>query len=80
MVYKVIGGRKMEESEVAQLLADGKIGPLDGFRSAKTGKPYSAVLRYNPEEKRLSRLRRQRDATGRSRSTLPGWSQSAPPG
>ena len=65
MVYKVIGGRKMEESEVAQLLADGKIGPLDGFRSAKTGKPYSAVLRYNPEEKKIEFVfDGQRDATG----------------
>ena len=65
MVYKVIGGRKMEESEVRELLAKGQIGPLDGFRSAKTGKPYSAVLRYNPEEKKIEFVfDGQRDANG----------------
>ncbi len=65
MVYKVIGGRKMQEEEVRDLLAKGQIGPLDGFRSAKTGKPYSAVLRYNPEEKKIEFVfDGQRDANG----------------
>ena len=36
MIYKVIGGRKMEESEVRELVETGKVGPLDGFISAKT--------------------------------------------
>jgi len=65
MVYKVIGGRKMQESEVAELIAKGQIGPLDGFRSAKSGKAYNAVLRYNPEEKKIEFVfDGQRDATG----------------
>jgi len=65
MVYKVIGGRKMQESEVAELIAKGQIGPLDGFRSAKSGKAYSAVLRYNPEEKKIEFVfDGQRDASG----------------
>ena len=65
MVYKVIGGRKMEEAEVRELIAKGQLGPLDGFRSAKTGKPYSAVLRYNPTEKKIEFVfDGQRDATG----------------
>jgi DNA topoisomerase-3 len=54
MVYKVIGGRRMEEAEIRELLSKGQIGPLDGFRSARTGKPYSAVLRYNPEEAKVA--------------------------
>ena len=33
MIYKVIGNRKMAESEVKDLLVNGQIGPLDGFRS-----------------------------------------------
>ena len=37
MIYKVIGGRKMEEEEVRELVEKGEIGPLDGFVSAKTG-------------------------------------------
>jgi DNA topoisomerase III len=65
MVYKVIGGRKMEETEVRDLLLKGQIGPLDGFRSAKSGKPYSAVLRYNPTEKKVEFVfDGQRDSTG----------------
>ncbi len=52
IVYKVIGNRKMEESEVRELVAKGQLGPLDGFRS-KMGRPYSAVLRYNPEAKKI---------------------------
>jgi DNA topoisomerase-3 len=64
MIYKVIGNRKMAESEVKDLLALGQIGPLDGFRSKK-GKPFSAVLRYNKEEKKAEFVfDGQRDASG----------------
>jgi DNA topoisomerase-3 len=63
MIYKVIGNRKMEESEVGPP-GKGQIGPLDGFRS-KAGKPFSAVLRYNKEEKKAEFVfDGQRDATG----------------
>lgn len=65
MIYKVIGGRRMEEAEISDLLAKGQIGPLDGFRSAKSGKAYSAILRYNPELKKAEFVfDGQRDATG----------------
>jgi DNA topoisomerase-3 len=64
MVYKVIGNRKMAESEVKDILTLGQIGPLDGFRS-KMGKPFSAVLRYNKEEKKVEFVfDGQRDASG----------------
>ncbi len=64
MIYKVIGNRKMAESEVKDLLTLGQIGPLDGFRSKK-GKPFSAVLRYNKEEKKAEFVfDGQRDANG----------------
>jgi DNA topoisomerase-3 len=64
MIYKVIGNRKMAESEVKDLLSIGQIGPLDGFRSKK-GKPFSAVLRYNKEEKKAEFVfDGQRDASG----------------
>src|SRR5580658_4034130 len=64
IIYKVIGNRKMEEAEVRELLAKGQIGPLDGFRSKK-GKPFSAVLRYNKEEKKAEFVfDGQRDASG----------------
>jgi DNA topoisomerase-3 len=64
MIYKVIGNRKMAESEVKDLLGTGQIGPLDNFRS-KAGKPFSAVLRYNKEEKKAEFVfDGQRDSTG----------------
>ena len=64
MIYKVIGNRKMAESEVKDLLGNGQIGPLDNFRS-KAGKPFSAVLRYNKEEKKAEFVfDGQRDSTG----------------
>lgn len=43
IVYKSMGNRKIEPAEIAELLANGKIGPLEGFRS-KFGKPYKAVI------------------------------------
>jgi len=45
MIYKVIGGRRMEEAEVRELVTKGQVGPLDGFVSAKTRKSFSALLR-----------------------------------
>ncbi|PZR76573.1 MAG: DNA topoisomerase III [Chthoniobacterales bacterium] len=51
MIYKVIGGRKMEESEVAELVEKGVVGPLDGFISAKTRASFAATLRLVKDEK-----------------------------
>jgi len=44
-IYKVIGGRKLSEDEVAALVRDRTIGPLDGFVSAKTRAKFSAPLK-----------------------------------
>ncbi|MBS0633311.1 MAG: DNA topoisomerase 3 [Verrucomicrobia bacterium] len=52
MVYKVIGGRKMEEAEVRELVTTGKVGPLDGFISAKTRARFSALLRLVKDEEK----------------------------
>jgi len=49
-VYKIIGQRKIQPAEVAELLEKKKIGPLDGFRSKK-GRPFSAMLRIDEENK-----------------------------
>ncbi len=51
MVYKVIGGRKMEESEIRELVEKGSVGPLDGFISAKTRARFAATLRLAKDEK-----------------------------
>src|SRR4029079_582734 len=49
MVYMVIGGRRMEEEEVRQLVEKGQIGPLDGFISAKTRARFSALLKLTKD-------------------------------
>ena len=51
MIYKVIGGRKMEESEVRELVQKGVVGPLDGFISAKTRAGFAATLKLVKDEK-----------------------------
>lgn len=51
MLYKVIGGRKMEEAEIRELVEKGSLGPLDGFVSAKTRKNFAATLRLVRDEK-----------------------------
>jgi len=45
MVYKIVGGRRMEEPEVKQLVETRQVGPLDGFISNKTRNRFSAVLK-----------------------------------
>ncbi len=51
MIYKVIGSRRMEETEIKQLVTTGQVGPLDGFISAKTRNHFSAVLKLAMDEK-----------------------------
>lgn len=46
-VPKILGGRMFEPEEVESLIRDKQVGPLQGFR-AKTGRPFSAILRLNP--------------------------------
>ncbi len=45
MVYKIVGGRRLEEPEIRELVTTGKVGPLDGFISAKTRNRFSALLK-----------------------------------
>ena len=51
MLYKVIGGRRMEESEIRELVEKGEVGPLDGFISAKTRASFAAKLKLVRDEK-----------------------------
>jgi DNA topoisomerase-3 len=50
MIYKVIGGRRMEESEIRELVTAGKVGPLDGFVSARTHNQFAAVIKLARDE------------------------------
>ncbi|MEO8440000.1 MAG: DNA topoisomerase III [Spartobacteria bacterium] len=51
MIYKVIGGRKMSEEEIRELVKTGAVGPLDGFISAKTRATFPAKLKLAKDEK-----------------------------
>jgi len=46
-VWTEISGRIMTSSEIADLLNTGLIGPLSGFKSRKTGKPFKAALKLS---------------------------------
>src|SRR3954451_1369860 len=50
MIYKIIGGRKMTEDEVRELVEKGVVGPLDGFVSAKTRARFAAALKLVKDE------------------------------
>lgn len=43
-IYKIIRNRRLSPEELRTLLAEGKLGPLEGFRANKTGKPYTGIL------------------------------------
>ena len=49
-LFKNIASRQLSPDEITALVTDRKVGPLNGFRS-KTGKPFSASLILNEENK-----------------------------
>jgi DNA topoisomerase-3 len=50
MIWKTMAGRLFDPAEVETLLTEGKVGPLEGFRS-KMGRPFSAVVKLGEEFK-----------------------------
>jgi len=48
--WKIMGGRQFELAEANELVANQRIGPLDGFRS-KMGRAFSAELKLSDEHK-----------------------------
>lgn len=50
VIRKMIGGKRLSEKEIVELLTQRKIGPLTGFRS-KRGAEFSAVVIINDENK-----------------------------
>jgi DNA topoisomerase-3 len=47
-VWKVIASRRIEARELEQVIAQGSIGPLQGFRS-RIGRPFAAMLRLKDD-------------------------------
>ena len=50
IVWKNMSGRTFEREEVQNLLSNGRVGPLEGFRS-KLGRPFSAIVKIDAEGK-----------------------------
>ncbi len=53
IVWKNMAGRQFEREEVEQLLSQGSVGPLEGFRS-KLGRPFAAIVRFDKGEGKQS--------------------------
>jgi DNA topoisomerase-3 len=49
-VWKSMAGREFEPGEVKELLTQGRVGPLDGFRS-KMGRAFSAIVKLGEGNK-----------------------------
>ncbi len=46
-LWKITAGRQFEPAEIETLLREGRVGPLQGFRS-KQGFPFAAVIKMTP--------------------------------
>ncbi|MDR0352949.1 MAG: topoisomerase C-terminal repeat-containing protein [Opitutaceae bacterium] len=79
VIYKVITGRKIEEDEVRRLVADGEIGPLDGFVSPRTGNRFPAKLRLASDPKDETRKKVELDFGNKTDLALlaPIWTDPA---
>lgn len=49
IIWKSMAGREFEREEVAKLLTEKQVGPLEGFRS-KLGRSFAAVVKLDTEE------------------------------
>jgi DNA topoisomerase-3 len=49
-LWKIVASRQLEIPEVEELLTNGQVGPLQGFRSKK-GRPFAAVIKMGAELK-----------------------------
>jgi DNA topoisomerase-3 len=50
ILWKTMAGRAFERRELEQLLTEGKVGPLEGFRS-KLGRKFNAIVKLGDEFK-----------------------------
>ena len=51
-VNKTMGNRKITMGECGELIKNGKIGPLEGFRS-KAGKPFGAIIKLDEDNRAI---------------------------
>jgi len=82
-IFKDISGKKLTAGEVRELCEKGEIGPLDGFVSTRTGKPFSAKLILADDEKRAGKRKVALDFGDRDAGTaeaVPFWTDPAAAG
>jgi len=63
IVWKTMSDRELEREEVAKLLTEGRIGPVEGFRS-KFGKPFAAVVTLGEKTEWKQRFDFENDGAG----------------
>lgn len=62
IIWKNMAGRQLEREEVSALLHNGRVGPLEGFRS-KMGRPFAAVVKLDTEFKQSFDFGEAQDAS-----------------
>ena len=76
-VWKSMAGREFEpRGSEDQLLTEGRVGPLEGFRS-KMGRAFSAVVKLGEENK--PEFEFENGSAGNPRATKPWTSRRSPP-
>ena len=76
-VWKTVASRELERNEVAKLITEGRVGPLEGFRN-KFGRSFSAPLKLDREEWKVT-FDFQKDA-GADDGVPPVWVNPEPVG
>ena len=78
VIWKTVASRELERSEVATLLTEGRVGPLEGFRN-KFGRAFSAPLKLDREEWKAT-FDFQKDDGGSESGVAPEWINPEPVG
>lgn len=64
-IYKTIGNRRFTEAELRELVEKRRIGPINDFVSAKSGRKFSATLELSEDDKGVWKAKFVFDSAGR---------------
>jgi len=78
-IWKTVASRELEREEVAKLLTEGRVGPLEGFRN-KFGRSFSAPLILDREEWKATFDFQKDDGLGGEPGVAPEWINPDPVG
>ena len=77
IVWKTMAGREFQREEVVKLLTEGRVGPLEGFRS-KLGRSFAAVVVLDAKSEWKQRFDFEKDEAAEGES--PAWINPEPLG